>query len=445
MEPLDSLETLGGHTCFVSSSKDPGNSSSSAVREKNWAGNLTYQAESVLTPGNIGELQEMVKTAEVVKALGSRHSFNRIADTTGTQISLKHLDRIQDVDRESHTVTIEAGVTYGQLAPVLEAQGYALPNLASLPHISVAGAVATGTHGSGANNGNLSTSVLSADLVDEDGTLVTIDASDENFVGTIVHLGALGVVASLTLEVIPSFEIAQSVFLDLPFDTGLTHFDEIMGCAYSVSLFTDWNEPTFSQVWVKSQGGTPEFPWAPAAKSPQHPIAGVDPINCTEQGGVPGKWLDRLPHFKMGFTPSSGLELQTEYMVPRSSAAAALQKLAELRPLIAPLLLISEVRTMAGDDLWLSPAYGRDTVAIHFTWKQDQEAVEDLLPTLESALAPFQVRPHWGKLFSMDARKLKAVYPRFDDFLELAAFLSPGRKFRNEFLEQAIFAGSLPG
>lgn len=410
---------------------------------KNWAGNLTYHSATCVIPQSVDEIQASVENSASVKALGSRHSFNTIADTTGIQISLEAFQSISEVDISEKTVTIGSGVTYGQLAPILDAQGFALRNLASLPHISVAGAVATGTHGSGIKNSSLSAAVREVKFINGRGDLAHLKKGDPEFDGAIVAMGALGVVTSLTLEVVPTFTVAQKVYLDLPFSSAVRNFDHILSAGYSVSLFTDWKESRFNQVWLKDIGSRQwehDLFGARFATEKMHPVPGMPAENTTDQFNQPGPWFQKLPHFKLEFTPSSGVELQTEYLVPKDQAVSAFIALREIADQISPLLFVSEVRTIAADDLWMSPAYKRDSVAFHFTWKQLSSEVAALLPAIESKLAPFEARPHWGKLFAMRADRLRTIYPEFEAFRELCKKHDPERKFNNAFLAQAIYA-----
>lgn len=394
----------------------------------NWSGNVVFSAGVVHEPRSVDELQSFVAAAgaegRVVRAAGSRHSFSRIADPgpDGVLVSTRGLDRVVAIDRAAMTVTVEGGIRYGELAEALHAEGLALHNLPSLPHITVGGAVATATHGSGDGNGNLATAVRSLDLVRSDGTLAHLTLDDPGFAGAVVSVGRLGVVARLTLSVEPTFDVAQTLYVDVPFDACADALDEVMGSAYSVSLFTDYQRDVIDQVWRKARVGTD----APApgtllgagpATEPLHPVAGVSAESCTEQLGVPGPWADRLPHFRLGFEPSSGDELQSEYFVGRSDGAAALRAVAALREQLAPVLQISEIRTMTADDLWLSMAYGRPTLALHFTWVNDEARVMSFLPVLEAALAPFAARPHWGKLTAMPDSRIADLYPRWADFV----------------------------
>lgn len=414
---------------------------------RNWAGNYAYGAPRIVRPNSVEELQQLVAGSGQIRALGSRHSFNDIADSPGTLAVLDLMDAGSSVvDPGTMTVTVSGGARYGTLAAELERQGYALHNLASLPHISIAGAVATATHGSGDANATLAAAVAGLDVVTANGDILVSRRGDPGFDGMVVGLGALGIVSRLTLDVEPSYDVSQTVFENLRWDEVLGSFDEITSAAYSVSLFTDWSGDTIGQAWLKRKvdetdrpavdlgrfGGTP-------AVEARHPLPGVPGSSCTQQLGVPGPWSDRLAHFRMDFNPSKGDELQSEYLIPREHAVDALITMRRLSSLVTPLLLVAEVRTIAADKLWLSPNYGRDGIGLHFTWRQDQGAVEAILPLLEKELAPFAARPHWGKLFSAGTAELKPLYPRFGDFTALADRLDPTGKFRNSFLDRTVF------
>lgn len=413
----------------------------------NWAGNLQYSTENLVTLSSIEQVRSYVRTHDSLRALGTRHCFNSIADSRHALLSLKPMERIV-LDPKASAVTVEAGVTYGRLGPYLHERGFALHNLASLPHISVAGACATATHGSGVRNGNLSTAVSALELVTAEGDLVTLSRAKDGdtFLGAVVHLGALGVVTKVTLDLRPTFAMSQEVYEDLPLKQLADNFDGIMSAAYSVSVFTDWQKGRISEVWVKRRvgaGGEPAVDLtrygAKRATRNLHPIIEISAEHCTEQLGVPGPWHERLPHFRMGFTPSSGKELQAEYFVPRGDAVDAMLAIERLRDRIGPHLFISEIRTIDADDLWLSPCYKRPSVAIHFTWKPEWDAVRGLLPVIEKELAPYNARPHWGKLFTIEPKALQSRYERLSDFKDLASKFDPRGKFRNEFLASNLY------
>ena len=395
---------------------------------RNWAGNTTYSTDRVFAPRSVAETQELVARSELLRALGTRHSFSRVADTSGALLSTEHLNRVVDVGQRA--VVVEAGIRYGELGRRLAQEGLAISNYASLPHVSVGGAIATATHGSGARNRSLASSVAALDLVRADGSLVHVARGEESFDGSVVALGALGVVVRVTLDVVPEFSVRQYVFEGLPWPRVEESLHELLALGYSTSLFTRWTAAGVDQVWVKSTTPVETCFGAAQADGPRHPIAGIDPVHTTEQLGVPGPSAERLPHFRCDFTPSGGDELQSEYAVPCVHAVAAVRALRTLGPMLAPLLLTSEIRAVAADSYWLCPFSERDSVCLHFTWKPLAEDVHAALLEIESVLAPFEPRPHWGKLF---LQAPGARYPRLPEFRALRDRLDPGRVFANAF------------
>ncbi len=410
--------------------------------ELNWAGNVVYAADRVQRPASVEELAEIVAAAPRIRVLGSRHSFNTIADCEAL-VSLRGLPTDLAIDRGVGTASCAAGVTYGELAPALAAEGLALANLGSLPHISIGGSVATATHGSGDRLGNLATSVAGLELVTSNGRLLAARRGDPDFDGMVVGLGALGAVTRLTLDVEPIYEVSQVVYEGLSWEVLEASFDELTAAGDSVSVFTRWAEVA-GQLWVKrrvEEGQEPapsELFGACAATAQLHPIRGGDPAACTGQLGRPGPWYDRLPHFRLQFEPSAGEELQSEYLLARTDAGAAIATLRRLAPRIRPLLHIGEIRTVAADGLWMSPQYRRDSVAIHFTWLREQRRVEELAAEIDAALAPFSPRPHWGKLFLARADTLAGRYERLADFARLREQLDPRGAFCNDWLAQRV-------
>ncbi|MEU4378358.1 FAD-binding protein [Micromonospora echinofusca] len=407
---------------------------------RNWAGNVRYAARRHHAPSSLDELRRLVAGSERLRVVGTGHSFNRLGDTTGDLVSLAGLPGTVALDPDRRAVTVPAAMRYGDLASWLHARGYALANLASLPHISVAGAIATGTHGSGETIGNLASAVAGLELVTAGGDLLTVDraADGDAFAGMVVSLGALGVVTRVTLDVVPTFDIRQYVRLGL----SRSALDAALASAYSVSVFTDWRSSRLREVWVKQRADAAPLPadWLDTtpADGQRHPVPGMPARNCTPQLGEPGPWHERLPHFRLGFTPSSGDELQSEYHVPRASAAAALAALDPVARLIAPVLQVCELRTVAGDGLWLSPNHGRDSLAIHFTWTADAAAVLPVVAAVEERLAPFAPRPHWGKVFDLAPAAVAAAWPRYADFLDLARRLDPAGTFRTDLLDRYL-------
>ncbi|MDQ0792285.1 FAD-binding protein [Streptomyces sp. B1I3] len=412
-----------------------------SARRTNWAGNIAFGARHLHTPASVAELQDIVAAGTAVRALGTGHSFNTVADTSGDLVSVAGLPRSIEIDRETATATVGAGLRFGELTGTLHRSGFALHNLGSLPHISVAGACATGTHGSGVGNRSLAGAVRALELVTADGGLVTLERGDDDFAGAVVSLGALGVVTRLTLDLVPAFDVQQWVYEGLPREELLGRFDEVVSEAYSVSLFTSWRDDPVDQVWLKRRvaaDGPLVAPrrWlgATLANGPRHPVPGMPAGHCTQQQGDAGPWHARLPHFRLEFTPSNGEELQSEYFVARRDAVAAYEALERIRGSIAPLLQICEIRTVAADDLWLSPAQGGDAVAFHFTWVPDTAAVTPVLGEIEEALAPFGARPHWGKVFTTEPGRLRELYHHYADFEALMTRFDPAGTFRNDFL-----------
>jgi xylitol oxidase len=411
----------------------------SAAPLATWAGTHTFTAPRLTEATSVEQVQDAVRTrVGRVRALGTRHSFNDLADTDGTLVTVTGIDPAPLLDEAARTVTVGGGTRYGVLAAWLEEHDWALHNMGSLPHISVAGATATGTHGSGVTLGNLSTAVRALEFVGADGELHTVTPDDPDFAGHVVHLGAIGVVTRVTLAIEPSYQVRQDIYADLPWEELLGDVEGVMRSGYSVSVFTHWATPTVEAVLRKTRldrGSEPDLPrrWRGAELAERLTLIETD--GWTDAAGLPGPWLLRLPHFRLDRTPSAGDEIQSEYFVDRRQGAEALRAVRELGERIDPHLILSELRTMAADDLWLSGAEGRDTLAIHFTWKPHPDAVAGLLPDIERALAPFAARPHWGKWHRFDAERIAAVFPRAADARALFGRVDPEGVFRNPHLE----------
>ena len=411
------------------------------MTETNWAGSYTYAAPRFARPGTVVELQEIVADADRAHALGTRHTFNDIADTDGVLIELGGLPRLVEVDETDGTVTVDGGARYGDVVAELDGHGRALANLASLPHISIAGAVATATHGSGSSNRNLSDAVVGLEWVGPDGALLTATPTDPDWAGLVVSIGALGIVTRLTLRTLPTFDVRQDVFTDLPWGALEADLPAIFGSAYSVSLFTRFTGEVIPQVWLKARmpsEAREDFLGAPPATETMHMLPGADALAVTEQGGLPGPWFGRLPHFRLEFTPSNGAEIQSEYLVPRDRALEAVEVMRRLGPELEPILQVGELRAVAADELWLSSSYETDVMGIHLTWVRDQEAVDAATRRVEEGLLPLGARPHWGKAFSAGHDELAEVYPRLRDFATLRERLDPEGVFRNAFLDRVL-------
>ncbi|WP_431967753.1 FAD-binding protein [Actinacidiphila sp. bgisy160] len=411
--------------------------------QSNWGGNVAFTARRLHHPESVTELQEIVARSRRVRALGTRHSFSTVADTDGEHVSTSRLPAVVEVDRTARTATVGSGLRFGEIVRAIDEAGLALHNLGSLPHISVAGACATGTHGSGTGRRNLAGAVSALTMVTADGELAEIRRGEADFDGSVVALGALGVVTQLTLDLVPAFAVRQTVYEDMPGEQFRENFDAVMSAGYSVSVFTRWRDRAADQVWLKERvdaegaGPAPDTLFgATAADGPRHPIPGMPGAHCTPQQGLAGPWYERLPHFRLEFTPSSGEEIQSEFFVGRRDAVAAFDALWRVRERFSSEVLIGEIRTVAADSLWLSPAHGRDSVAFHFTWTPDAAAVTRAVQVVEEALRPFSARPHWGKLFTPSPDALRELYPRYDDFRRLAARRDPSGVFRNAFMRE---------
>jgi xylitol oxidase len=411
---------------------------------KNWSGVYTYGTAAIAHPTSLDELRRLVASSSKVHGVGSRHGFNGVADAE-VMIALDQMPMPVTIDRETNTVTVNAGMRYHELLRALEREGLALHNTASLPHVSIAGAVATATHGSGDKLGNLASAVAGLDLVTADGDVVSAKRGDVDFDGIVVSIGALGVVTGITLDVQPSYRMRQEVFLDLAWDVLYERFDEIMRCGDSVSMFTDYGD-TVNELWVKTRVGSDDA-WTPraelfgarAATEKVHPVMGIDATYCTDQLGDPGAWCDRLPHFQVEAIGDAGNEMQAEYMVDRKNAVAAIRALKAISDVVRPYILAAEFRSVAPDELWMSSAYQRETICLHYATIADLGVPGQMLPAVEEALAPFAPRPHWSKLFVATAEELAPRYPKMDDFRALANRLDPKGTFRNAFLDQHVF------
>lgn len=415
---------------------------------KNWAGSMTYSAPNFFRPKTVQEVQEVVKKCNTLKVLGSACTFSMISDNSENQISLQEMNKVVSLDKINHTVTVEGGMRYGDLCEYLHSNGYALHNLASLPHISIAGACATASHGSGVKNGSLPTAVAAIEFVDAAGDVINIskEKNGDDFYGAVVALGGMGVITKTTLNLLPTFDMQQVVYENLPMESLKKHFMDIVSAGYSVSLFTDWRNKNVSQVWIKhkvGKEGPKTFPLelygAKLATRQRHPVDDVYAPNCTDQLGVPAPWWQRTAHFKMEFRPSVGAELQSEHFVPIEHAYEAIMALESIHDKTSPHLFISEIRTVKADDFWMSPCYKRDSIGIHYTWKQEIEAVQPLITLIEEKLAPFRPRPHLGKLFNMSPAKLQANYEKLPEFKKLLKKYDPQGKFRRGFIEDHLY------
>ena len=408
----------------------------------NWAGNLEYSTERVARPQSLAKVQEVVRKAKRLHAISTRHSFTPVADSDSEQISLRAMKRVIAIDAAARTVTVEGGITYGELAPKLHEAGFAIRNTASLTTVTIAGATASATHGSGNANQNLAGAVSGVTLVTANGEIVSFKRGDAEFDGVVVSLGALGVIVEMTLDIQPTFEARQEVYTGLPFETLARNFDDIMGGGYSISLFHNWTGDVVPQVWVKSLATSPRhsgnYFGAVSATERWHPMPGFDPATVTEQMGVHGPWHLRLPHVRDEMMATSGNEIQAEYFVPRKQAGAALRAVKSVQERMDKVMLVGEIRTVAADTMWLSTAFERDCVAIHFAFRRDWPGIKAVLPDVEAVLRPFDPRPHWSKVFTMPAAEVQSRYPKLPEFRALRKKLDPQGKFSNAFVDEYI-------
>ena len=406
----------------------------------NWSGTVTFSDSNTFAPATTAELAEIIATNPKVRARGSAHCFNAIADTDAISVTFENLPHELVINKEKQIVTVSAGIKYGELAVALEKRGWALHNMASLPHISVAGAIATATHGSGVGNGNLATAVRGLEVILPDGRFKKINSDSPEFAGYVVGLGVAGIVISVDLAIEPTFNIEQTVYRAMSRETYAANLVEIMSLAYSVSYFTTWAAAGGGEVWAKFRSGSvaPETLFeAYPATSNRHPLPGLNPEPCTEQMAVSGPWHLRLPHFKMEFTPSAGDEIQSEFFVDREDAPAALAALEKIAPQINEILWVTEIRAIAADELWMSPHYQRDCIGIHFTWKK-VDAVYEFVKVVEAVLAPFNYRPHMGKVYSASPEYIRSVMPKMSDFVRLVKEIDPMNKFGNAMTDNLL-------
>jgi len=409
---------------------------------KNWAGNLTFSGKEYIEVDSISRLQSVVSKASGVKVLGTGHSFSDIADTTQTQISIKNLSNEIEIDSIKKVALVPAGMQYADVCRYLEKRGWALFNTASLGEITVAGAILTGTHGSGSYNPILSDCVEGIEMVLASGEIFNLLREDsKEFSGFVVSLGALGVFTKLKLKIVESFSIKQFIYENIGMQSIAENFEAIFDKAYSVSYFSNWEKNTTGQIWMKflDDNNLAELPsvWLGGniANANQHPVKTNDPSPCTDQMGVSGKWLYRLPHFKLDCSPASGDEVQTEYLVNRTYVREYIAGLSNIGDEIAARVYATEIRTIKSDDLWLSGAHGRQTVGFHFTWKKS-DSLHKFLPKVEEILGEHDGRPHWGKLFSTPRENLMGRYPKYSHFEELLKKYDPDKKFRNSFINR---------
>ncbi|KAK3270130.1 hypothetical protein CYMTET_21453 [Cymbomonas tetramitiformis] len=459
----------------VRRSKPPPNDPKKPI-QYNWAGNIKFQTE-VLYPTTVEEVVDIVVSHDKVRVLGTGHSFNNVAfgherGSSSVLISTRNLREVIDCCNNS-VVRIQSGVTYADLGEFLRTRGLALPNIASLPGITVTGAASTATHGSGMKNPILASAVKSLTLVTHDGELRTFtrpgrkfnqadgtftslatEAHELQFHSAVVGLGAVGVVVEMEIELVPSFDIQLCIYENIPLKAldKPQRFELLILRTYSTSLFTDWTGDAFSSVWLKSKlnyGETGEpcesrYKNKDVATKAVHPIPGLDAEACSKPGVGPSH--QQLPHFLDGFTPSNGDELQSEYFVSLRHWRPVTQALFKFGKQggFGKVLQISEVRFLQGDDFTLSPCSVLGGVngcaAFHFTWHHDAPEVRKVLQAVEDLLGRFDPLPHWGKVFNMEAGILRARYgeDRLNAFRTLLQDTDWEGKFENEWMSSFL-------
>lgn len=408
------------------------------MRETNWGGNHTYRASEVTAPTSIEDVSAIVRSSDQVAVIATRHSFNAIGDAA-TIVDLSAIDEPIAVDDDSGTVSVSPAITYAQLSCELAAHGRALHNLASLPHISVGGAIATGTHGSGSQLGNLATAVRSVDLLLATGDVSTFDQSDPDFDGVVVGLGALGLVTRVVLQTEPDYDVTQTVYDGLDWQTLTDEFDAVLAAANSVSVFTRWGDAV-GEMWCKQRDDDPtpdsfDLGSLSPAEGPRHPIPGAAAEACTEQLGRSGPWWERLPHFRADSTPSSGDEIQAEFFVDRADSVRAIAAMRSIGGRLDDVLLVSEIRTVAADRLWMSPHHGRASTGFHFTFRMDPDAVQTAVDAIADAVHECAPRFHPSKALPTGWR---IESPHLGDFLELKHRLDPTGRFTTDWFRTHI-------
>jgi len=409
----------------------------------NWSRTHCFGATELRRPTSIGELQQSIVAAvasgQGVRTIGSRHSFTDIADSD-VVVDLGALPEQFAVSPDRTSVTVSGAMTYARLASLLEPHQLAIANMASLPHLSIAGAISTATHGSGTTNGNLATAVLSLKIMTSAGELRHVQRSDTQFSAAVVALGAMGAIVAIELAVEPAFDVEQAVHNRLSWSRLHPSLDEVFDAAYSVSVFTDWRDHV--QLWTKRRVDQATLDHATLhdgvqASQPEHPVPGADASSCTNQQ-EPGLWSHRLPHFRSDEVPSVGAEVQSEFFVERALMGQAIERLRSIGDALEPVIMVSEIRTIGADNIWLSPQYQRDCAAFHFTWHHDVVAAHAAADLVTDTLAPLRPIPHWGKVFDPRRFDFDQLYPNLRSALACFQEWDPTSTFTNAWMRNTI-------
>jgi len=425
---------------------------------QNWAGTAIADPARRYWPRSAGAIADAIKDAAsaglTVRALGSGHSFTPAAATSGAALDLSGWTGVISADAESGLVTVRSGTTIAALNAALDALGLAMPNLGDIDAQTIAGAISTGTHGTGARLGGIATAVAGLELVLADGSVASCSAeqSPDLFAAARVSLGALGVVSAVTLSCVPAFDLAADE-RPMPLGEVLARFGEF---AADNDHFEFYWFPYGKNALVKRNNRATELPprmpgWRRFFEYEVMENAAFGAV-CRTGRAVPRliKPLNRLaaatlsarsysaPSHQVFVTPRRVRFVESEYAVPRESVLDVLAELRAAVPRLAhPVMFPVEVRVAAADDIWLSTAYGRDTayVAIH---QYVGLPYREYFAAFESIAAAVGGRPHWGKMHTLDAKRLGELYPRFADFLRIRDETDQERRFANPYLEQVL-------
>lgn len=427
---------------------------------RNWAGTATAQPRALLSPRDESDIVGMVRAAAQagrrVKVVGAGHSWSDIACTDGDLLQLDGMQRVLRVDRERGEITVQAGIRLHQLISALQRHGLTLPVIGSVTQQSIAGAIATGTHGSAPDLGNLASRVTGLRLVLASGEVLPIDATQnaELLPAVRVHLGALGVISQVTLAVVPAFRLHEELST-LPFAQVIAELPQIVASAPYVKLW--WlphlDDVLLSRCWpTEAPGGLSRLAWwIDEQIVNRHIFAGVLRWSARQPSRIPAisrlvgaayfrprhRWGDNTAILPVPMPPRHD---ETEYALPAEQAAAALLVLRDLiRSRGLYINFPAELRFVAADDGWLSPMSGRPTACLGAYIGPDLARERDAyFAAFAEAMQAFAARPHWGKAFDHDQRYLRTVYPDYERFVALRQRLDPQRRFQNDFLRRVL-------